>query len=289
MPPAPRQPRKGEPTPGNADREPQSDVRDVEVDLALSQTSLYPSVPQSPQIPTCFSIPPIPPPIAPPPSPQPSLASPPPPPAILPTVARPRVAPFVAPAPTPSFAPPTLPQQQPGVVNAPLSEPQGTVPPTLPPLLPQSNSRRLFQRWRVWLMGGYFPAQPFQQQMAHLGAHSNKAAWAIGAQFGATASQPLLAFDPAFGQVVESVRARIELEELEELHRRQISLSGSFVSRSRSWPFIASFNAPMLCIVFNLLQGLVPLCPGAVHGRSLPRLMPTAFVECKVFKLQQYL
>eukprot|EP00965_Chrysotila_dentata_P011990 393711-Pleurochrysis_carterae.AAC.1 len=42
-------------------------------------------------------------------------------------------------------------------------------------------------------------------------------------QFGAIVQQPQLAVDPALAQVVESVRARIELEELEELHLRQMS------------------------------------------------------------------
>eukprot|EP00965_Chrysotila_dentata_P144367 4769057-Pleurochrysis_carterae.AAC.4 len=72
------------------------------------------------------------------------------------------------------------------------------------------------------VMGGCFPAQPFQQQMAQLGTHSCSARLGSfgAAQLGVTASQPQLAFDPAFGQVAESERARIELEELEELHRR---------------------------------------------------------------------
>eukprot|EP00965_Chrysotila_dentata_P100370 3316082-Pleurochrysis_carterae.AAC.1 len=106
-PPTPGQSRKGEPSPSDADSEPQSDVGDVEVDLAPRQISLPPSVPQSIQIPASSRNPPIPPPVAPPSPPQPSFASPPPLPDVLPTVARPPVAPFVAPAPTPSFAPPS--------------------------------------------------------------------------------------------------------------------------------------------------------------------------------------
>eukprot|EP00965_Chrysotila_dentata_P142186 4701261-Pleurochrysis_carterae.AAC.1 len=71
-------------------------------------------------------------------------------------------------------------------------------------------------------MGGYFPAQPFQHQMAQLRAHSNNALLgSFSAQLGVTASQQQLVFNTAFGQVAKSVRARIELEELEELHRRQ--------------------------------------------------------------------
>eukprot|EP00965_Chrysotila_dentata_P035901 1194531-Pleurochrysis_carterae.AAC.2 len=45
----------------------------------------------------------------------------------------------------------------------------------------------------------------------------------LASQYGAVVQQPQFAVDPAFAHVVESVRARIELEELKELHRRQMS------------------------------------------------------------------
>eukprot|EP00965_Chrysotila_dentata_P067422 2231220-Pleurochrysis_carterae.AAC.1 len=47
----------------------------------------------------------------------------------------------------------------------------------------------------------------------------------LATHIGATAHQPQaqFAFDPAFAQFAEAVRARIELEELKELHRPQMA------------------------------------------------------------------